>query len=69
MPPLQKPLPVEERAAFTVGDAVRYSSISKTTLYRLMDRGIIQFAQFGQRRLILRQSLDQLLTPTPQSPQ
>ena len=65
MPPLSKPLPVHERAAFTVGDACRYTSISKTRLYRYMDDGELQFKKLGQRRLILRESLDRLITPTP----
>ena len=63
MPPLQKPLPPIERAAFTVADAAKYSAISKTQLYRYMDAGLVRFAQIGQRRLVLRESLDKLLTP------
>jgi excisionase family DNA binding protein len=64
MPPLQKPLPPNERAAFTLADAAKYSAISKTQLYRYMDAGLVQFAKIGQRRLVLRESLDRLLTPT-----
>jgi excisionase family DNA binding protein len=65
MPPLQKPLPINERAAFTVGDACLYSGTSKTQLYRFMDDGRVKFIKLGNRRHVLRESLDKLLTPTP----
>jgi excisionase family DNA binding protein len=65
MPPMQKPLPVQERAAFTVGDACLYTSISKTRIYRYMDTGQLRFKKLGQRRVLLREDLDLLIKPNP----
>jgi excisionase family DNA binding protein len=57
-------LPFQDRVAVTVGDAWRYYSIGKSKLYELMDAGHLQFVKIGKRRLILRESLDKLITPT-----
>lgn len=44
--------------AFTVADAVKYSSLSRSRLYELMRSGDIASFHVGGRRMILRQALD-----------
>jgi excisionase family DNA binding protein len=61
MPPLQKPLPINERAAFTVKNACLYTDISRTKMYRLMDAGVVEYAQVDKQRKIFRKSLDRLI--------
>lgn len=64
MPPRQKPLPLHERAAFNVGHSCEYGDFSKTQLYRYMNSGLLPFKKLGHRRIILREDLDRLITPT-----
>ena len=51
---------VTEKAAFSVTDACHYISVSRPTLYRLME-GAIKSFHIGRRRLILREHLDAYL--------
>jgi excisionase family DNA binding protein len=54
-----------ERAAFTIDGAVRYTSIGKSKIYEFMRDGGLPFKQLGRRRLLMREDLDRLITPTP----
>jgi excisionase family DNA binding protein len=54
----------QERSAFTIADAVAYTSIGKTRLYEFMLAGKLPFKQLGKRRLLLRADLDRLISPT-----
>lgn len=45
----------------TIGDAVRFSGIGRTALYRLMGAGRLPYAQQGRRRLVPRKALVELL--------
>ena len=41
----------------TVEEAVKFSSIGRTTLYRWMDAGLVTYQKHGMRRVIARRSL------------
>jgi excisionase family DNA binding protein len=56
-------VPFAERRALHVDEACDYSGIGRTQLYELMNDGRIAFVTIGARRLVLRESLDKLLTP------
>jgi excisionase family DNA binding protein len=47
--------------AVTVAEAVRFSGVGRSQLYRLMTRGELPFAKVGARRLIPRRGLIALL--------
>lgn len=51
-------------AALTVNEAVAYSRISRASLYRVMSLpgSLLRTSKIGSRRLILRASLDDLLS-------
>ncbi len=44
--------------AFTVADAVAYSSLSRSRLYTLIKSGAVASLQVGGRRMIRRDALD-----------
>ena len=44
--------------AFTVPDAVRYSGLSRSRIYVLIQTGVLQSLQVGGRRMIRRDVLD-----------
>lgn len=44
--------------AFTVPDAVAYSSFSRSRLYKLMQSGALESFRIGGRRMIRRDALD-----------
>jgi excisionase family DNA binding protein len=44
-----------------VGEAVRFTSLGRTTLYGLMERGELRYIKVGRRRLIPRAELKRLL--------
>ena len=46
-------------------DATRYSGLSRTFLYELMQAREIEAIKVGKRRLILRQSIDDFLARQP----
>ena len=50
-------------ATLRVKDAVIFSGVCKTKLYELIGDGTLQTVKVGRARLILRSSLDALLTP------
>ena len=57
------PQPYAERQALRVKEAAATSGIAKTKLYELLADGTLQSVKVGRARLILRSSLDALLTP------
>lgn len=50
-------IPAAERAALQVRDAVSFSALSRSRLYRLMAEGKIESFTVGGRRLIVTESL------------
>jgi excisionase family DNA binding protein len=58
----REPLPVTERAALSVGAAVDYSGLGKSTIYTMLANKKLASIKVGGRRLILRESLDALLS-------
>ena len=46
---------------YRIPDAVRVSGLGRTTLYRLMNAGKLRSIQVGGRRLIVAESLRELL--------
>jgi excisionase family DNA binding protein len=50
--------------AFSVADAAKYISISRSSLYELNNRGVITFIKVGRRTLVPRVELDRLLEPS-----
>lgn len=54
---------VQEPRTLRLKDAVATSGVCKTKLYELIGNGTLKTVRVGRARLILRTSLDQLLTP------
>ena len=52
-----------DREALRVNEAVASTGICRSKLYTLMSEGTLQSVKVGRARLILRCSLDALLTP------
>ena len=52
------------RQALTVAEAVKKTTLSRATLYRLMREGQLEYAQVGSRRILFEDALTDLLTPT-----
>jgi excisionase family DNA binding protein len=61
--PIPEKVPLSERRTLCVNEACDYASIGKTLLYEMIRSGRIAGMTLGKRRLILRESLDKLLTP------
>ncbi|HOX28095.1 MAG TPA: helix-turn-helix domain-containing protein [bacterium] len=47
--------------AFSIADAARYSALSRSRLYQLINEGVIAPAHVGGRVLILRDDLERFL--------
>lgn len=60
-PTARRVLPACERKAMSVDDAVPYSGVGKTTLYKFLAQGRLRSLKVGRKRLILREDLDALL--------
>ncbi len=54
-------LPACERKALSVDDAIPYSGVGRTTLYKFLAEGRLRSLKVGRKRLILREDLDDLL--------
>jgi excisionase family DNA binding protein len=54
-------MPISERLTLRVNDATAYSGLGRSYLYILMNTGKLASAKVGGRRLILRESLENLL--------
>lgn len=55
-------VPLAERAALSVREASAYAGIGRTTLYDLIEKQVLRSVKVGSRRLVLRQSIDELLS-------
>lgn len=60
---------VSTRLAYSVADAVAASGIGRTTLYSLMASGQLAFVKLGNRTLIRRADLEELLERNVTRPQ
>jgi excisionase family DNA binding protein len=58
--PLQSPF--KKRLAYSISEAARLLSLSRSTLYQAMAAGKLKFVKFGGRRLILEADLTAFLT-------
>jgi excisionase family DNA binding protein len=56
-------IPVGEKLAFTINEAIALSSLSRTTLYKLIARGELKTVLVAGRRLVPREALHLLLQP------
>ncbi len=56
------PETVTRPAGLSMVEAARQLSISKTGIYRLLDRGEIQTVRIGHRRVVPATEIDRLLT-------
>jgi excisionase family DNA binding protein len=61
--PVPETIPLLERRALRVNEATSYAGLGKTRLYEMLRSGEIASVSIGKRRLVLRESLDGLLTP------
>ena len=57
-----KTVPLSERAALSVRDAGIYAGIGRTKIYQLLEEQKLRSVKIGDRRLVLRESIDRLLT-------
>ena len=57
------PQPYADRQTLRVKEASATSGIAKTKIYELIGDGTLKTVKVGRARLILRTSLDALLTP------
>jgi excisionase family DNA binding protein len=53
--------------AVTVDDACRISGLGRTSIYDLIAQGKLKSVAIGRRRLVLCESIRDLLTPQPQT--
>jgi excisionase family DNA binding protein len=52
-----------DKQALAVRETIAAASIGRTKLYELLNDGTLKSVKVGRKRLILRSSLDALLTP------
>ena len=53
--------------ALSVKEACKYSSIGRTTLYKLLKNGLITARKCGRRTIVLRDELDAALKSLPRA--
>lgn len=53
--------------AMSVSEAVRYTGLSRSTLYRLMKDGTLESVKIRRRRLIRRDALNALIGRAPRA--
>jgi excisionase family DNA binding protein len=58
-------IPFAERRALRVPEAIEYSGLGRTSIYDAIRDGIVESTKIGARRLIMRASLDRLISPKP----
>lgn len=56
---------IETRIALTISDAVAYSGIGRSSLYKLFSEGKIVPRKVGKRTLILKAELDAFVNSLP----
>jgi excisionase family DNA binding protein len=54
-------IPYSERASLGINDTATYAGIGKSTVYNWIAAGLIRSQRIGGRRLVDRQSVDDLL--------
>ena len=59
--PSSPSIPLAERAALSIAQACAYSGIGRTKLYELIEKQVLRSVKVGDRRLVLRESIDKLL--------
>lgn len=59
----------DQRIALTISDAVSYSGIGRSSLYKLFSEGKIVPRKAGKRTLILRSDLDEFILNLPSAQQ
>ena len=52
---------IKDRLTLRLPDAVLYSGLGRSSLYKLLSSGRLRSVKVGSRRLILRESLDALM--------
>lgn len=57
----QKHQPIEKLGLMTVDEAIRFTTLSRAKIYRLMDEGDLRYVKIGRARRILRQSAHDLI--------
>jgi excisionase family DNA binding protein len=57
---LQRLVSIQDKDILSLKEAALLLGISRTTLYRMRTKGIIQFTQIGNKMFVLRRSLDLL---------
>jgi len=60
-------LPLRDKDVLSVEEAAQFLTISKTTLYTLLNSGALKSARLGGRRLIRRIDVDALLANAARS--
>ena len=55
-------IPFNQRPTLSIAESVGYSGLSRSAIYELLGSGRIRDSKIGRRRLIVRASLDELLT-------
>jgi excisionase family DNA binding protein len=63
MPHKDPNIPVREKLAYSINEAIALSSLSRTTLYKLIARGELKTVMVAGRRLVPREALHLLLQP------
>jgi excisionase family DNA binding protein len=56
-------IPFAERRALRMGEATQYCGLGRTSIYDAIREGLIASTKVAGRRLVMRESLDQFLTP------
>jgi excisionase family DNA binding protein len=59
---IDPPMPSSERAALHLRAAAEYAGVCKSTLYKLAAAGRIKLIRIGGKTLVIRSSLDALLS-------
>jgi excisionase family DNA binding protein len=61
-------IPIEDRAAYSLGEVAGLTGMSVSGLYLLIGRGELRSIRVGGRRLVTRQALDDFLRLSDHTP-
>jgi excisionase family DNA binding protein len=67
MPRTVPKIPTSERLALRINEAAAIAGLGRSTVYLLMAAGRLTTVKIGGRRLVLRESLEELLAPSAAS--
>jgi excisionase family DNA binding protein len=59
------PVPLSDRAAFSLAEVSGLTGLSISGLYQLINRGKLRSVRVGGRRLVRREALEELLNSFP----